>query len=647
MSGSYKCDTASTDINARLQHGKFRNIVTVSKDDKFADFNCANVVYGGSDAACIQAVLDTVPSNTLINFNAGVYNIDGIVTQTGKSFTLKGDDGVVFNLSGAGDDTPALQFYGTFVLSTTLVSDVVVGGDDLVLTDITNVQVGDLIKIYNTDIWTTTYNNYTGELYEVKYINNVTKAITLSQGLIRSYLASNTTVKIYRPVQINFENLIINGTGATDNVYGMALKYLSNSHIHKCTLTKHGRRTIMLLTCYNVDISLCNISDARFWDSIIGQSGYGIGIADASTFINIHHNRIENCRHCVMGGTTNFEGLNRGILITDNFLAGGDVETADVIDSHPSTIDYTVTNNKIYPRGHYAFWDGTAFSIFSNNYVCGGGGVENRNIVPNCTKIISNNTIVSSNGLSLYRPSLGGTIDTLLITGNHLCDGGQGIQLHDEYYKSVVINSNVLKNCTENGISVVQYAGSIPTLIKICNNVITAVDKNGIYIKRSTTADTLNAEIIGNTIENVGLGGNYHGLYLVDIDGAFIAANTIRGSYNAVTEISVLGGANNNKILYNNISNFTNLGIVKIGTGTKIENNYGYPTENTGSATIPTSQTSVTVTHGLAATPTNVSITPKGNVGSCWWDTPTSTTFIIHCSAALVADIEVNWTAIV
>jgi hypothetical protein len=76
-----------------------------------------------------------------------------------------------------------------------------------------------------------------------------------------------------------------------------------------------------------------------------------------------------------------------------------------------------------------------------------------------------------------------------------------------------------------------------------------------------------------------------------------------------------------------------------------VRRNAGYPTEASGTATIPAGKTSVTVNHGLISAPSKVLVTPSGNVGSVWVSNITSTTFTINCSAAPAADAAIYWYA--
>ncbi|MCC6049146.1 MAG: hypothetical protein LM580_00465 [Thermofilum sp.] len=67
--------------------------------------------------------------------------------------------------------------------------------------------------------------------------------------------------------------------------------------------------------------------------------------------------------------------------------------------------------------------------------------------------------------------------------------------------------------------------------------------------------------------------------------------------------------------------------------------------KQTGAATIPAGQTSVTVAHSLRATPSKVLVTPTANIGAVWVSNVTSTSFTINCSTTPAADTIVYWYA--
>ena len=67
---------------------------------------------------------------------------------------------------------------------------------------------------------------------------------------------------------------------------------------------------------------------------------------------------------------------------------------------------------------------------------------------------------------------------------------------------------------------------------------------------------------------------------------------------------------------------------------------------NSGTATIASGSTSVTVNHGLACTPSKVVITPLAQpLGNMWVSNITSTSFSINISSAPSSNLSVTWVA--
>ena len=109
--------------------------------------------------------------------------------------------------------------------------------------------------------------------------------------------------------------------------------------------------------------------------------------------------------------------------------------------------------------------------------------------------------------------------------------------------------------------------------------------------------------------------------------------------------LTIDANCDNNRVIGNKFSGITNN-----GTGNIIRSNIGYVTENSGTATVLNTATSVVVTHGLASTPTRVFITPKENPTNAvtyWWvDTLGATTFKINVNADPGAsNLDFDWHA--
>ena len=101
-----------------------------------------------------------------------------------------------------------------------------------------------------------------------------------------------------------------------------------------------------------------------------------------------------------------------------------------------------------------------------------------------------------------------------------------------------------------------------------------------------------------------------------------------------------------NIIALNDVRGNTKGAISYVGSNSKILRNVGYVAENKGTATISAGSTSVTVSHGLAATPSKVLVTPIGDPGDRFWVANVgSSSFDIAVATAPGADIDFYWYA--
>jgi len=85
-----------------------------------------------------------------------------------------------------------------------------------------------------------------------------------------------------------------------------------------------------------------------------------------------------------------------------------------------------------------------------------------------------------------------------------------------------------------------------------------------------------------------------------------------------------------------------------VGSNNIVKWNEGYVTENSGTATLLNGTTSITVSHGLDTTPTNIQITPTSSLGLAsefWVSTVTSTSFTINVDTNPNQDVTFNWRA--
>ena len=178
---------------------------------------------------------------------------------------------------------------------------------------------------------------------------------------------------------------------------------------------------------------------------------------------------------------------------------------------------------------------------------------------------------------------------------------------------------------------------------KIIANGYTGVFINGgAYNSVTSNHITTNSYNNPNMYDNVRLGST--------ASKCTVSNNTILqlsgGGRYGINEAST---ASNNIITGNFLSEHTTAHVSVLGAGTIIKDNQGYANEKTGTATITKGQTTVDVTHGLAAAPTRVILTPTtATAGKDFYvSAKADTTFTITIDSAAEADISFDWHAVI
>jgi hypothetical protein len=161
---------------------------------------------------------------------------------------------------------------------------------------------------------------------------------------------------------------------------------------------------------------------------------------------------------------------------------------------------------------------------------------------------------VNSHGIFLQNSG------ALLIRGNQIYAGGVGVSL-----------------------------AKATSRIIIAKNLITNLDKHGIYLEGSSANSDIQAIIKGNVIDNCGLGGGdlYGGVFLKDGNYIKVIGNRIRGSLlrHAVWEYS---GTDHNLIAFNDVaSHLTPISLT--GANSVAVFNKGYNPQAASTPTVPAS----------------------------------------------------------
>jgi hypothetical protein len=296
-------------------------------------------------------------------------------------------------------------------------------------------------------------------------------------------------------------------------------------------------------------------------------------------------------------------------------------------------------------------------SVIAHNVFKDGNGQAIGSTNTNYTRFIGNHFINVGNPIGLE-----GSCEGNVIEGNFIYNSGM-IKLSDgpqhTSRRNAVVGNVVLY--AYGGVLDMNGMGDV-----IANNIIFRTRRYGIEgcFDRCTIAHNILIETNYNNFP-VTVGGQNHtegGIVLLNSSAVQSPSSTLVignllytsrqpfTSPRGTTEIGYTGGIlidtsyKNVTIAWNTLDN-TYESIIDFGTGTVKKQNRGYPTEASGTATIPAGSTSVTVNHGLAAAPSKVLVTPAGNLGAIWVSNITSTSFTINCSTAPTADTAVYWYA--
>jgi len=196
---------------------------------------------------------------------------------------------------------------------------------------------------------------------------------------------------------------------------------------------------------------------------------------------------------------------------------------------------------------------------------------------------------------------------------------------------------------------------------------------NGVYINGSSRPSMSSSKIEYNSV----FGAQFQSVYYARIIGSLFRDNSYISS--GYSNLNFIAGGKNEvignhlfddrggsaKVDYNIEETSTASSNIYMGNlmyGATVANmlivdpasalvraNMGYVTENSGTATITAGQTSVNVTHNLAATPTRVQLTPTTDTGGkrYWISAKGASTFTITIDSTYTSDIIFDWRAIV
>lgn len=235
------------------------------------------------------------------------------------------------------------------------------------------------------------------------------------------------------------------------------------------------------------------------------------------------------------------------------------------------------------------------------------------------------------------------TADSFFYNLNFWGNGAAGLRFdncHDNYIINVITDNN--------GFSGFDIRNSEWCVFSNCDGVLSG--QSGIILNTCTHCTIANSDFKSNTWNGITL---YASDYNTVVNNQCWDNQKAGGYYN----IQETDASSDYNIIKDNIVSIdggtgATPTVATVGAHTRVANNIGYVTENSGTATVANASTSIVVNHGLAATPTDIQISPAENPTNAvtyWWvDTLTASNFTINVNADPGAsNLDFYWRAVV
>jgi hypothetical protein len=392
----------------------------------------------------------------------------------------------------------------------------------------------------------------------------------------------------------NVTNLeIFNVEGKESQNYAFYLQVCEAFNIHHCYLHDGGDNAINFRESDYSKITNNKIHDFGS-KTVVGVGGHAIAdfasgdYDDGSFNVIVDSNMIYD-----MGDSCIRNNNGQGWIITNNVIVRGGKDS----------IKCMANDDGVDPVPEY--------NVIANNYILDAG---NDGIVYSAS-----NGIIKGNMIYGTGKNTGGAS-----AGKYYPSSSSGIQIGEDSI-NVLIDGNMIIDAFRTGIRATRGNN---VKIWIINNTVTLSGQDGIRFQ-----DIDDMVIRGNFVFNNGVGRTGETMTaatgirsrnLTSCSNWIIKDNFVYDDQVSATQEygiylqDVGGNTITNLIVEDNIIQDNNTADVSLAyTPSRISNNAGYLTENSGTATIASGDTHIDVTHGLAITPeaANISVTPTNSMG--------------------------------
>lgn len=483
---------------------KFANIITVSKtSDIRANFVCSDAVYGGSDAACIQAAINQAISlgGGIVHINKGHYACTDNLEYTAGNVYLEGDGPLtVLDFSAIPAETlNFISIHGAITATNSALSaNAAHGTITITVADGSKFVANNWIRIRSQavlDVYVSSYEWFqkVGEIQQIESISG--NIITMKERLLGDYDTADTaTVDLVTMLEnISVKNITLLGPpSATVEQRGLSISQAYNVHIENVSVDDiHGR------AIHIHDVVGATVNNTTVRRSNMVGLGYGLAVSNACRDITAMGNHYFNCRHGITCTGDHFYGVQYNQTYIGNTADHNDKDIV-MFGMHQTYVGLTVTGNTASGNG-LGFFNGRNATVTGNTAInARGWGIS----IPDASEntIIANNNIhtLASHCIAVRESQYGNH----QIRGNTLtCDSVEcdGISIANQV-SNIKISDNMI-NVKGIGINVTTYEGiSDSDTISLWNNQITCLsDEPGIQIQ-TVTKNISKLSIKGNKI---------------------------------------------------------------------------------------------------------------------------------------------------
>ena len=480
---------------------------------------------------------------------------------------------------------------------------------------------------------------------------------------------------------ITIRGLRIDGssvTAATVDSAAIKLTNVTNLTIQYCVITNVPVSAIICQDITNFDISYNRIittGTAGYLAAPPVETGGGIISSDMIDGV-ISSNNISDCwAVCIYLDATSSGGETRSVAINGNVVNGSadngirvngirpdnltDVSRISIVGNTIVDIDGTgirATGSYLTVTGNNISLRALTVSDADPTHAPSGIDIEGIHIV------VDSNVIYDATGIMTGGIRMTFNADTIhnITISNNIIDAIGGVNGYGiigtlgtgTTFRDITIEGNQITNtATQEGM----FFDNVEDL-NIINNRINNSFQEGLFCDTCSNVTISLNKFRNNNLENSS--AIRGGIRLITCDGVIISNNRAYDDQGTKTQkygVYLDGGAGlqcDEVIVENNDfrGNATDgVGIGFFTTNLKVKNNAGYVTENNGTATLLSSNTSVNVTHGLSDVPTVININwrenPTNLIADWWIDNIGGTTFRLNGVDPGASNLDFGWEA--